>query len=232
MFGSIALDYTTKVRRPRTLYNGEAYDDRFSLLVMSGNVDPIFYTETLPDRDSNSRDARITAVQGNMIKTINNRPAIEFFENIGVVEDGAFTTAAYTTPLLINCHNSAKFNAISNLFFINLDGSVNCTSEVSVGGELWLGTLNSDDVVLSAKKIVDEAVGGSKKDLLIIFSCLSRAAVLSDVFDEINPITEKLNGSAIPYLFMYSMGEICPLYNKEGIPINRYHNYTIIACAL
>jgi hypothetical protein len=42
---------------------------------------------------------------------------------------------------------------------------------------------------------------------------------------------EKL-GEGSPYMFAYAGGEICPTSVCDEKVVNRYHNYSIIACIL
>jgi hypothetical protein len=43
---------------------------------------------------------------------------------------------------------------------------------------------------------------------------------LETVGDSINP--------DIPYLIGYAGGEICPTSVRDGVPVNRFHNYSLI----
>jgi hypothetical protein len=69
-------------------------------------------------------------------------------------------------------------------------------------------------------------------DFLLIASCITRNFILGwDNMAEIELIQSSL-GKKSPFLFVYVAGEFCPVYDADGKSINRFHNTTLISCAL
>jgi hypothetical protein len=48
---------------------------------------------------------------------------------------------------------------------------------------------------------------------------------------EMKELAGSLNDSLV-YQFAYSAGEICPVKNQNGQMVNRFHNFSLIACLL
>jgi hypothetical protein len=47
---------------------------------------------------------------------------------------------------------------------------------------------------------------------------------------EMEMVVSRMKGRDISYLMTYSGGEVCPVSNDEGKPINRSHSNTFIIC--
>jgi hypothetical protein len=94
-----------------------------------------------------------------------------------------------------------------------------------------IGSPGSGEVINTAKNIAG-AVKKAKGDAVLIFSCVSRSIILTNLEDEMKAIGEELKDPAFPYMLVYSGGEICPIHNEKGAPVNQYHNYAIISCVM
>jgi hypothetical protein len=95
---------------------------------------------------------------------------------------------------------------------------------------VYIGSPGSGEVVNTAKNITN-AIKKSNGDATLIFSCVSRSIILTNLQDEMETIRKELKDSSF-YAFIYSGGEICPVYDEKRGTVNRYHNYAIIACVL
>jgi len=64
------------------------------------------------------------------------------------------------------------------------------------------------------------------------FSCLARFLTLGARYSaEAETFTKAVAGK-LPYQFMYSGGEICPVPDSNGRLKNRFHNFTLVTCRL
>lgn len=234
VFGSIALDFTTEFRSPMTIMNGKAYADRLPLLLLSENAKPVFLVESLPEgRATIAQDAIVTDARDNLLISVNNAPAYGYMEELGLASDGAFNGTQLSLPVLLNHMDGEKPKACT-FFDITPEGFVRCGGEIPVGATFSIGSLGHDDVVFSAGTLLRDALDASECEAggLLLFSCFSRNIVLTDNSTEMKAIDEGMKGSRLPYSFMHSGGELCPMYDESGKAVNRYHNYSLIGCLL
>lgn len=229
VFGTISLDVQVDVNRPLVFFNGESYTDRLALLVISGNTRPRFFVRSFPVERTLRQRATITQTAGNRMITINDMPAATYMEKAGLIQDGRFSGGYMAIPVAIDYHDGTPPKACS-FFGTDPDGAIICGSEVPAGVTLAFGSLNHADVMQTTSALLEDAMRGGG-NVMILFSCFSRNMVLNSPMAEMELVLQK-TAASMPFIFVYSGGELCPLYNQSGHPANRYHNYSIIACVL
>jgi hypothetical protein len=94
-------------------------------------------------------------------------------------------------------------------------------------------TFEADDVVSTTRKTIGELNALPDVSGVLLFPCIGRRIMTM----RINPLIEleaARDGISpdIPFMMGYAGGEICPTLMKDGVPTNRYHNYSIIVLAL
>jgi hypothetical protein len=230
VFGTAALDMDTKVRRPWTIFHGEAYSDRVALLFFKGPVNPRFFSLPFAGKYIFAQDAVITGVAGNLITGINNKPAVSFIENLGLIEPNS--QGGLIFPLLIDYHDgTGPYVAI--VHSVTADGALITSRNLQVGGALSIGSVSIEDVLESARTLAQAVKETGDGSGLIIFSCFLRSIVMGGKpLAEIEVIQKELAGFPAPYLFLYSGGELCPRYTESGDFTNRFYQYALVACLL
>jgi hypothetical protein len=230
VFGTCAMDVDILIRDPQTIYNGAAYRDRMALLLFHGPVQARFFSALFPEKSVIPQDAVITGAEGIQITSINNRSALSFLEDLGIVREGMVNFFS-TLPLLIDYHNG-KAPEVVVISGVGPERTLICNRNVQTGGILSIGTVSADYILKSAQSMI-EAVKREKDGAwegLFIFSCFSRAVGLGgNPMAEIELIQKEL-GDSVPYLLFYSGGELCPRYVKSGETVNQFHQYALIAC--
>jgi hypothetical protein len=228
IFGTIAADYTIDVRSPMTIYKGEAFKDRLPVLLISGDVKPQFFLASLPGDVDFDQKAVITAAEGNRIISLDNIPAADYMEKIGLLKKGNINTL-YAFPIVVDYHDGRESH-IFTIYKINEDGSLMSDSPKTPGGTLSIGSVTGDLVIESALHITDLIKKETDRNGCFIFSCFSRCVTLTDSQAEAKLVQEQLKGVTLPYVFLYSSGEFCPWYDKMKQTVNQFHQYTVIAC--
>jgi len=226
VFGAVALDIAIQIRSPRTMYQGAAYSDRMALLLFKGPVKPRFYSVLYPEKSYFVHDAVITGAEGNRIITINNEPAVSFIKEMGLLQsdEQGFVMAI---PLVIGDHDPR----VIVMHGIGPAGEIICSVSVQVGAVLNIGAITANNVLESAKTLVQDIKKNGTGAGLFIFSCFLRNVVLGgNSREEIELIQKELGDFPNPYLFLYSGGEICPQYTNSGENVNRHYQYALIAC--
>ncbi len=212
------------------LYNGAYLSKQFSMLVISGNINPRFIFSSLIEENVSSHDFVVTASEGNVIKEINAMPALDYLSSINILNNNT-VEGFFSTPLMADYNDGSPLISRAALLATE-DRHIVCGGSVPQGCKLMIGSLNKDDVRLVAEQAIDKVTKLENINGIIIFSCFGRLAILGlDYLLESNVIQEKI-GDKVPFHSAYSAGEICPVQDKENNTINRFHNFTFIICVL
>jgi hypothetical protein len=223
LFGAVALDEAVGSRSPLIIHNGAAYSDRVSLLLVSAGKSR-FYAESLPATETRSRPAIVTGAQGNRLISVDNIPAAVFMEKAGIISGGKLN-AVCAFPLLIDNYDGEgpKLCAIHGI-----EGNIlRCGSTVTTGAALKIGNPGKDDVSRSMTRLTDSIKKENSRSGHLVFSCYGRIMPLVDMKDEMEAFQKQMEG--LSYLFVSVGGEFCPVYDREGRALNRFHQYSIIS---
>jgi hypothetical protein len=224
IFGTVALDETTKDRLPLVVHNGKAYANSLSLLLVSG-MEGRFFQEPIRPTVIYNQPACVTEAQGNKMVAVNNMPAAEFMEKVGILS-GSDLNAAFAFPLLVDNHDGAgpKPAAIHKR---EGDG-LRCGCTFSAGASLEFGDCIRKDLFQSTKRIAESIKKLKGRSGNLIFSCYGRVVILIDPMDEMELVKNEMETSP-PYVFIYSAGEFCPVYDEGGGLRNRFHQFNIVS---
>jgi hypothetical protein len=228
IFGTNALDETFETRTPMVLHNGRAYADCLALLGICGSIpESRFSIKLLPTINFYSQPALVTEAQGNKLISINNMSAVEFMEKLGIVSDGKIN-AIYGFPLLVNNNDGTGLKSCA-IHDIEEGGVLRCGSAIAKGAVLKLVNQMQEEVLRSSEQFAKSIANRDRTKAHVVFSCFGRSAPLVDVKDELRLYQTNMEG--ISYVFIYSGGEFCPVYDEQGGIHNRFHQYSIISAS-
>jgi hypothetical protein len=214
-----------------TIFNGSYSPDRVPLVLLRGNVQPKFFSCSLPGEVRFSQNVLITKAKGNRIIEIDNRPAVEFVEKLGLIIQGV-AEVLYAFPIVVDYHDGTE-PKIFTVSKIDTDGSLVSEQDIPVGGTVTIGTINGELVIDSTRHLLDQIMETPPQNALIVVSCLSRVLTLRDSLEEIEVVQRRFMDLPMPFVFFSSGGEVCPLYRSpQGKPVNAFHQFTIIACII
>jgi hypothetical protein len=229
-FGTLAVDDTQDFRECYMVYNGEHYRDRLSLILIYGEINPRFYLATISDNKLLDQAALISSSEGHILKEVNGRPVVEFFEDLGLTKASETSYAMTSLPFMLDYGDGSPM--VSKVFIgLNEQKQAICAGVMPEGSTLYIGVFDKDDVILTTGNTVKQALGENPRpSALIGYSCISRSMSLgSDLYAELDLIRKEIAGK-VPALIAYSGGEICPTRINEAAAINRFHNNTFILC--
>jgi hypothetical protein len=229
-FGTLAVDDTSDFRECYMLFNEGHYKDKMALILVYGNITPQFYLASISKNKLLDRSALVTASEGHILKEVNGRPVVEYFENMGLTKASETSYAMTSLPFMLDYGDGTP--PVSRVFVgLNEQKQAICAGAMPEGSTLYIGVFDKEDVLLTTgntfKKALEETASPS---VVIGYSCISRSMTLgSDVFAEIDLVMEKI-AKKTPVFFAYSGGEICPTQINSQVAINRFHNNTFILC--
>jgi hypothetical protein len=229
-FGTLAVDDTSDFRECFMLYRGIHYRDRMSLILCFGDIDPRFYLASISENKLIDQAALITSSEGHILKEVNGRPVVEFFENLGLTKASETSYAMTSLPFMLDYGDGTPM--VSKVFIgLNESKHAICAGIMPEGSTLYMGIFDKNDVLLTSENIVKKALEERPNPSVMIgYSCISRSMTLgSDIFSEVDLVRREIAGKT-PVMLAYSGGEICPTRIHDTAAINRFHNNTFILC--
>ncbi|MDR1590250.1 MAG: FIST C-terminal domain-containing protein [Oscillospiraceae bacterium] len=215
----------------RVAYNGKARELMVTLVLMSGDVKPRFYTRAISDSSITRRGAFVTESDGYILKKVNGLTVRDYLLGIGVPTSTAGSTASL--PILIDYKDGTKPTAYS--MYGDTERGMLVGGLVPVGAEIAFAVVDYRSVIDTAEdalEMIRAELDASSASAVFIIPCLSRFLTLGHMADDEMKKTAEVLGRRVPYLFLYSGGEICPVSDADGRFINRFHNMTYTAMAL
>jgi hypothetical protein len=229
-FGTLAVDDTSDFRECYMVYKGEHYRDRMSMILFYGKINPRFYLASVSEDKLLNRTALITSSEGHILKEVNGRPVVEFFENLGLTKASETSYAMTSLPFMLDYGDGTPM--VSKVFIsLNEQKHAICAGAMPEGSTLYIGVFDKRDVLLTSGKLIGQALEETEDPSVILgYSCISRSMCLgSDIFAEMDLLRGEIAGK-VPAMLAYSGGEICPTRINAASAINRFHNNTIILC--
>jgi hypothetical protein len=229
-FGTLAIDDTQDFRDCYTVYNGEHYRDRMALILCCGDINPKFYLASISEDKLLDRAALITSSEGHILKEVNGKPVVEYFEDLGLTRASEITYAMTSLPFMLDYGDGTPM--VSKVFVgLNEQRHAICAGVMPQGSTLYMGVFDRGDVLFTTGKLIKQALEETDHaSVMIGYLCISRSMTLgSDIFAEIDLIQKESTGK-LTTLLAYSGGEICPTQINEKAAINRFHNNAVILC--
>jgi hypothetical protein len=229
-FGTLAVDDTADFHECFMLHNGNYYQDRMSLILVYGGFKPQFRLASISADKVLEQSALITGSEGHVLKELNGRPVMDFFDSMGLTKASETAYAMTSLPFMVDYNDGTP--PVSKVFIcLNENGYAVCAGAMPEGSTLKIGVFNRDDVLLTSGKAVEEALAAVPEPSgILVYSCISRGMTLgSELLAEMDLVRSRTKGK-IPLLHAYSGGEICPTQINASSAVNRFHNNTFILC--
>jgi hypothetical protein len=153
-------------------------------------------------------------------------PAAEFMERVGIVSNGQINAAIQGFPLLVDNKDGTEPKSCA-IHSVEEGGVLRCGNDIAEGATLKLVNQMQEEVLRSSAQFVESIKKENGKKAHVVFSCFGRSAPLVDLKDEMRLFQENMAGTS--YVFIYSGGEFCPVYDAQGGIHNRFHQFSVIS---
>lgn len=229
IFGSVGCDHdTAEYPDTYTFRNGAVSQTGVALLLIEGDIDPRFFVTSASEDKIQKQKAIITAAEGSILKEVNNLSTREYLETLGLIKGGGIEGMS-AIPFVVD-YNDGTQPVTRAIYMLTPEGWAVCGGEMPLNATLSIGSIDYDDILATARSTIADALATGRRGGFILFPCLGRNLVLgADYLAEIDVVREAIGG-ALPWHLAYSGGEVCPVYDEEGRPVNRFHNFTFIGC--
>jgi hypothetical protein len=232
LFGTLAVDNTIDYHKSRVICRGEASADRLAFVAFYGDLKPKFLLATISHESIFEEKGVVTSSDGNQLKAVDGKPAVEFLKSKGLVTDeNGVIKGVNSFPYIVD-FNDGNPPVIRIIFATTPEGYAVCLGDVPEGSTLSVGHFSDDEIQETTRAQLATLTAGEGQQGMLAFSCIGRyLMMLLDPHGEASAAHEIVDPLGIPYALMYSGGEICPVTNlKDGRSLtNRFHNATFVA---
>ena len=243
IFGGVATDHYD-LKYPKTFRNGESFSDGLVVVLISGNIHPVFAMKH-NFGGKIERKGIITKSSGNMVERIGDKTFKEFLSEITPVpEDDSVIYRFQFTPFVMELpdYEESEEPVVRVLYSIDHQtGSGGFLSKMPEGSTLSINVVQRENLAASCADTLDDIIEticrAGEKDycMMMICTCNGRHLMMGNAKDlEANIVSGKLAGinSGINAMGFYGFGEICPTGPAgKGLLKNRYHNTSFALCA-
>jgi hypothetical protein len=227
LFGSLACSPRHDLSDTVTCWKGSAHTDVLTLIALFGDVQPEFDMSHVPDDRVIRQKSIITQARGNRIQEINGLVPIDYLEAIGLVK-GDNVIGVQSIPFVLTLSDGSR--TVRSAYKITEEGHVLSFGTMPQGARIGFLDCSGDFILRSSKETAARIVASHRAGNALIFSCKARQWFSGMKVDaEIKEFVKNLDDS-FTYQFAYSAGEICPVKNRDGHLVNRFHNFSMIVC--
>lgn len=228
-FGTLSISENLDFSNCYTIYNGEAFGASLALVALFGDVQPAFLTTTINHESILTVAAIVTGATKNILHSINDMPAEDYIESIGLAHKGELNSLS-TTPLVINLEDGSVLIRAC-IMGDGKGGAVLC-GHIPVGSHIRFALIEADDILRSAKEKTHAALDTANGRAILMYSCAARIWALGvNNLAELTLI-EDIIGDKAPYYCVCSGGEIFPQWLRSGKVVNHLQNNSLIMCIL
>jgi hypothetical protein len=230
VFGSLSIGVRNDLSDIATCMNGRHHMTLFTLIAVFGDIKPEFYHTSIPDDRVIHQNAVITRSEKNLIQSINGLRALDYLESIGLADNGSIAAGIASIPFVLTPDDGTRL--VRAAYRATPEGYIAAIGSVPQGVSIGFSGCNAEFVLSSARESIAEAIAASGRENALIVSCESRKWTLG-----VRPTAEMLEvtnllDTLLPYRIIYAAGELCPVNNHSGHPVNTFQNFSMIACVL
>jgi hypothetical protein len=230
-FGTLAVDHNQDYHESRTILGAEAWRDRYVFVLCYGELKPKFFIGGISEDRAFREKGVVTSSLGNLLKEVNGVSVGEYLTGIGIPRDAQGDLVGINSYPFILDFNDGTQPIIRVMFAVTPDGSAVCGGKMPVGATLTVGTIDGNEVLETSAAVFNQALEAAEGKTMLIFSCIGRYFAQGfNTMAEIEKARKILKDT--PFSFVYSGGELCPVYGKDGGLTNRSHNDTMVICVL
>jgi len=238
VFGFIAADDMDFCKQ-QVYLDGEAGGDRMAVLLLSGNLRPIFKTANLAGKKALDKRL-VTKSRGNVICEIEGKPAFEYIKEFPFIDDQTMSLVNY--QFFVETEKDDDYDGVAVSRALNTydreTGEVTCFGSVPENSYIGLLYCKGDDVAdtteAGIKELLEQiknAGDGYEYSTVLISTCNLRIMFLADMKGKEGDFVREMIPSNLTTSGIYCYGEIAPTSTRAGKATNRFHNATFTVCA-
>jgi len=239
VFGFNAAD-DFEFKKQQVYLDGEVGGDRLAILLLSGNVKPIFRTAHLAGKKALEKRL-VTKARGNVIYEVEGKPAYDYIKSFPFIDDETKTLFNYQFFVEMQGDEANDGVAVSRALhsYDKESGEVSCFANVPENSYIGLLYCDGNDVANTCESGIEElidkinAAGDDYEySTVIIVTCSLRNMFLADMKQAEGDRVRNLFPPNLTVSGLYGFGEIAPTSVRgNNKAVNRLHNATLTVCA-
>jgi len=223
--------------KQQVFLDGEVGGDRIGLLLIAGDINPIFVVGNLEGKETLDK-CHVTKAAGSIIYEIDGKPAYEYIKSFPFIDD--------ETPNLLNYQFFVEMKNADDddgvpvsraLYTFNKEsGEVISYADVPQDSYIGLRYCEGNDVKTSTKDSLKDfsqrlKKAGGNYSTVLIATCTLRSMYLADQKDAEGIMIKDMLPPNLTVSGLYAFGEVAPTSVRNGKAVNRFHNATFTVCA-
>lgn len=224
IFGGTAGDHFI-LKQTWQFHGDQVLTDAMPVLLIGGDL--LYSSAICSGWNPIGRKVRLTGSRENVVQSIDNRPALEFYSHY--LGDNVKEYTQF--PLALFDEDSSEFSLRDPLVF-NEDGSIQFIGHFPQNATVQLAEAGREEILAATKKASTAALEdypGQRPALALIFSCTSRRQILGSLTGKECATLKSLAPPDMQFFGFYTYGEIGPL--KRGGP-TVYHNDSYVVLVI
>ena len=236
VFGSFAADDNVDFEESETIYNGINYKDTTPFILCYGNINPRFLLGPIPSGNDIPSEGVVTKSKGSFVYEINHMKAHDYLKNLDLKDELTTEDVLLLFPLRVHFKDSPDYDGIPVLRVhggFSDDGAAIFHGDMPEGSTFSYASPIPEDIISSTiQKIEEVNIMSEVNGVLFLSSGCRRMVIIGiDPFIELESARNTLN-SPIPFLMGYSGGTMCPTSVNDGVPVNRFHAYSLVVLVI
>lgn len=246
VFGGVTtddLDSTTAA----VFMDGKAYSDRMVLLMLSGDIRPVFAMGSQLTVMAEYAPV-VTESSENIVSRVDDMTFCDYMRSLGVAPEdrinGVDALVQYgpmPARLRYKLQDDDGVPEIRCISYTNVaEGSVAFSSDMPVGTRVNIGIIAKSDVEESARNCIDNLIEKSKAEIangyeytaLFSVPCIARYFAMVGGENLESKLLKKAIPGDVAVSSYYGFCEIGPTYSKDGHTNNRSNNASIVMCGI
>jgi len=232
VFGSFAADDNVDFSESETIYNGINYKETTPFILCYGNINPRFLIGPIPSGNDIPSEGVVTKSKGSFAYEINHIKAHDYLKNLDLKKELTTEDVLLLFPLRVHFKGCEDYDGVPVLRThagFSEDGAALFHGDMPEGSTFSYATPIPDDIISSTVQKIEEvnAMPDVNGVLFLSSGCRRMVVLGMGPFVELESARNALN-SRIPFLMGYSGGTMCPTSVKNGIPVNRFHAYSLV----
>jgi len=219
--------------------NDKSGADRIVLLLISGNIQPVFQTANLAGKKALEKRL-VTKSHENIIYEIEGKPAYEYIKEFPFIDNQ--TTTLFNYQFFVEMQSEEYNDGIPVSRALNTyskeTGEVTCFANVPENSYIGLLYCDGKDVASTSEAGIKEFLdklnslkGGYEYSTVLVATCSLRNMFLADMKETEGELIKELIPQNLTVSGLYAFGEIAPTSIHAGKAVNQFHNATFTICA-